>query len=343
MRQLGGKIDSDELKKLELSPNWKDGVFENLEFTKMDVGIWNFPRLLYKQVFDKKGRIPLNKLPIFPLNVKEFDDDKIQYVWFGHSALLLNLKGFKILIDPMLGNNASPIGPIKTERFTDLSVEIIDQLPEIDLLLLSHDHYDHLDLESVLKLQTKVKKIFTALGVARHLIHWGISKDKIHEFDWWDTVNVESISVHFTPSRHFSGRGLRDRFKSLWGGWVLEVEDKKIYFSGDGGYGEHFKEIGRRLGPFDLGFMECGQYNELWHQIHMYPEETVQSAIDAKVNISSIVHWSGFSLSLHPWKEPAQRFTREAERKQLKYNHPLLGKIINIEAQDKNEWWNHFE
>jgi L-ascorbate metabolism protein UlaG (beta-lactamase superfamily) len=343
MKQLGGKINSDELKKFEFSPNWKKGVFQNLEPTQMNIGFRNVPRLLYKQLFDKKGRNPLNKLPILPLNEQTLDDSKIQYVWFGHSALLLNLKGYKVLIDPMLGNNVSPIAPFKTERFTDLTLEIIDQLPEVDLLLLSHDHYDHLDLDSIVKLQSKVKKIFSALGVARHLIHWGITKDKIHEFDWWDTANIESIKIHFTPSRHFSGRGLSDRFKSLWGGWVIEMEGKKIYFSGDGGYGDHFKEIGERLGPFDLGFMECGQYNEMWHQIHMYPEETVQSAIDAKVNISCIVHWSGFSLSLHPWKEPAQRFTKEAERLQLQYTHPILGKINDLETQEKNEWWNHFE
>lgn len=343
MRQLGGKIDSEELKKLESSSNWKNGRFQNLEFTKMDIGLSNFPRLLYKQLFDKKGRLPLKKLPLLPLDGQTFDDSKIQYVWFGHSALLLNLKGYKVLIDPMLGNNASPIGPINTKRFTDLSLEIIEQLPDIDLLLLSHDHYDHLDMESVLKLKSKTKKVFAAMGVARHLNKWGIPKDIVTEFDWWDVAERENIRVHFTPSRHFSGRGLRDRFKSLWGGWVIEMEGQKIYFSGDGGYGAHFKEVGERLGPFDLGFMECGQYNELWHQIHMYPEEAVQSSIDAQVNISCIVHWSGFALSLHPWKEPAQRFVKSAKEKKLKYNHPELGKIQSIEAQNTEEWWNNFD
>ena len=195
--------------------------------------------------------------------------------------MLMRVNNKTILIDPMLGPDAAPIAPFKSKRFSESTLSLIDQFPEIDLLLLSHDHYDHLDLASIKKLKPKVKQYYVALGCGRHLEHWGIDPVQIREFDWWDNASFEAINITFTPSRHFSGRGLRDRFKSLWGGWVFKTETESIYFSGDGGYGKHFKEVGEKLGPFDFGIMECGQYNEQWHQIHMYPEEAIQAAIDA--------------------------------------------------------------
>ncbi len=156
------------------------------------------------------------------------------------------------------------------------TLNLVEQLPTLDAILLTHDHYDHLDLESIRRLKNKTENWLVALGVGRHLEKWGIPKNSITEFGWWQKVDFLGIEITATPSRHFSGRGPFDRAKSLWCGWVFKSANHAIYWSGDGGYGEHFKEIGERLGPFDWGFMECGQYNERWHQIHMYPEDRHQ-------------------------------------------------------------------
>jgi L-ascorbate metabolism protein UlaG (beta-lactamase superfamily) len=185
----------------------------------------------------------------------------------------------------------------------------------------------------------KVSQYYVALGTARHLIDWGVDEDKITEFDWWDNDSFADISITFTPSRHFSGRGLTDRAKSLWGGWVFKTNTESIYWSGDGGYGDHFKEVGSRLGPFDFGMMECGQYNENWHQIHMYPEEAVQAALYAGVKKAMPVHWAGFALAQHHWKDPIERFTAEAKLEGLEILTPRIGEQFSYTAQDKGRWW----
>jgi L-ascorbate metabolism protein UlaG (beta-lactamase superfamily) len=254
------------------------------------------------------------------------------------------MDGMNILIDPMLGPDASPIAPISTKRFSPNSLDVIDNLPNIDLVLMTHDHYDHLDLASIKKLMPRVDSWIVGLGISRHLEKWGVSAKNITELDWWDATELKGIQFTYTPSRHFSGRGVTDRAKSLWGGWAIKGMEKKIYWSGDGGYGPHFKEIGEKLGPFHWGFMECGQYNENWHAIHMYPEESVQAAIDAKVNITTPVHWGAFSLALHHWKEPVERYMAQAERLEVQVRTPRIGEIMKL--NDKNEtysWWNEID
>ncbi|MCL4170730.1 UNVERIFIED_CONTAM: hypothetical protein GTU68_010107 [Idotea baltica] len=210
-------------------------------------------------------------------------------------------------------------------------------------MLLTHDHYDHLDLDSLEKLTPKVSQYYVALGCARHLIKWGVEEGKIKEFDWWDAQDFEGINITFTPTRHFSGRGLKDRAKSLWGGWVFKTAEERIYFSGDGGYGEHFKEVGERLGPFDFGIMECGQYNENWHQIHMYPEEAIQATLDAQVAKVMAVHWAGFSLAQHSWKEPIERFTKAAEEKGIPVLTPFIGEQFLYTDSTQENWWSALE
>lgn len=343
-KQFGGKLTGDLIKKFEKSPNWKDGQFMNLEETSMDVNLLSMPKLLYKQIFESAGRSPKEPIPVQAFNQEEFlaPSEKAKFIWYGHSVVLMRINNKTLLIDPMLGPDAAPIAPFKSKRFSENTLELIDEFPEIDLLLLSHDHYDHLDLASMKKLMPKVKQYFVALGCARHLVHWGVNASQIEEFDWWHSSVFEGMEITFTPSRHFSGRGLRDRFKSLWGGWVFKTENESIYFSGDGGYGEHFKEVGKRLGPFDFGFMECGQYNKLWHQIHMYPEEAIQAAKDAGVQKSMAVHWAGFALAQHSWQEPIERFMDSANNAQASVITPKPGELFAIEDSVTAHWWkNH--
>ncbi len=340
--QFGAKVSPEDLKRYEESPNWKHGKFQNLEETSMSFSFWDVPKLLYKQFSNTKIRKPKAPIEILNFNKEQFlkNSDEIKFIWYGHSALLLRLNNKTILIDPMLGSNSAPIAPSPNKRFSENTLTFIDEFPEIDLLLMSHDHYDHLDYDSIEKLKSKTKLYYVALGVKRHLVKWGVDANLIFEMDWWDHKVFKEIDIHFTPSRHFSGRGISDRSKSLWGGWVLKHKNQNIWFSGDGGYGKHFKEIGKRLGPFDFAFMECGQYNEKWQMIHMFPEECVQAAIDAKVTKAMPVHWAAFTLAFHTWQEPVEGFVEHAQKKKLEFCVPLLGELVELNADFKQlKWW----
>ena len=335
-KQFGSKPSSTDISKYSLSPQWNGKGFVNAVNTKIDVNFFTLPKLLYRQFCKKENREPATKLPSRPFNRVEFEksDSCMKGIWYGHSAVLMRLDNAVVFIDPMLGPDAAPISPFSINRFSDNTLSIIDDLPEIDLVLISHDHYDHLDYASISKLSIKTKHFFVAMGVARHLKGWGIEASKITEFDWWDKRSFNEMEITFTPTRHFSGRGLRDNGKGLWGGWAFKTAQGKIWFSGDGGYGEHFKEIGKRLGPFDLAFMECGQYNELWHQIHMYPEESIQAAIDANAKKVIPVHWGAFSLAQHSWTDPAERFVNEAKNKGMDYCLPALGEVFDGQIEE---------
>ncbi len=341
-KEFGGKITKELKLKLSKSSNWKKTRFKNLVKTKIDINLFNLPGLLYRQFFKTKGRSPSSPIPIKPLDLSFFDDDaeSFKFVWFGHSAVLLNIGGKIIFIDPMMGNDASPIASFNLKRFSIKVLDILDELPNIDLLLLSHDHYDHLDFSSIQKLKSKVLNYWVPLGAKRHLLEWGVHNEKVIEFDWWDNSVIDNIEITFTPSRHLGGRMLRDRDKTLWGGWTIKSKIGSVFFSGDGGYGDHFKTIGNKLGPFDIGFMECGQYDKLWHQIHMFPNESVQAGQDSYVKEIIPVHWAGFSLALHHWKAPVDDFIVAADERSCKWSVPFLGEIVTVKDWRKqSRWW----
>tara|TARA_B100000809_G_scaffold88156_2_gene86547 strand:+ start:6781 stop:7833 length:1053 start_codon:yes stop_codon:yes gene_type:complete len=339
--QFGGKVTKELQNQYEQSENWKDGKFQNLEETNMDIHLGKVPEIIYKQ-FTKKDQKPKTNLPIIPFDKTAFlaTADIAKFIWYGHSVVLMRLNNKTILIDPMLGSDTTPIAPFENKRFSENSLSFIDSFPEIDLLLLTHDHYDHLDYDSIQKLKYKTKKYFVATGVKRHLVRWGVNADLITEFDWWNDKMFEDIKITFTPTRHFSGRGLTDRAKSLWGGWVLKTEKENFWFSGDSGYGDHFKKIGEQLGPFDFAFMECGQYNEDWRSIHMFPDESVQAALDANVKKGMPVHWASFSLSYqHTWTDPAEEFVKYSKESTFDYMLPRLGELFNYSETIQEEWW----
>lgn len=339
--QFGGKVTKALKLEYSKSKNWKDGKFHNLETTNFGLPISKIPLYIYKQL--SKGKAdPQEPLPVLPLDLEQFKkaSDKTKIVWYGHSAILLNMDGTIILIDPMLGYNTTPIAPMANKRFSLNTLDLIDNFPEIDVILLSHDHYDHLDFDSIKKLTGKTKQFIVALGLKRHLVRWGVSPELITEMDWWQQTNVSDIQLTFTPTRHFSGRRLRDRDQSLWGGWAIKNKNENIWFSGDGGYGNHFKEIGEKLGPFDFGFMECGQYNDLWKIIHLFPDEAIKAAKDAQVKKIMPVHWCGFSLSFqHGWTEPAEEFFEEATKNNIDFILPQLGQLFDIHSTQKTKWW----
>lgn len=337
--QFGGRPTPDDLERYSQSPQWKKGVFLNQSLTTMDVSLSSMPGLLKEIMTGRKKRQPATPLEVRKLDSKQFEDEMDKFVWYGHSTVLFRISGKNVLIDPMFGPDASPIGPMRTRRFSKSSLEWIDDLPQLDLVLLTHDHYDHLDYYSILKLKDKTDTFWVALGAKRHLVKWEIPEHKIKEFDWWEETEFDALRIVFTPSRHFSGRGPFDRAKSLWGGWVIQSNTRKIYWSGDGGYDSHFKEVGEKYGPFDWGFMECGQYNEKWHQIHMYPEEAVRASQDSRVKKAIPVHWGAFSLALHNWTEPAERFYKKASEDEIQTCYPPLGQIIVPGKEPSEPWW----
>lgn len=340
-KQFGGKVTKELTQQYSKSKNWRKGSFQNLERTNLSGNLFDLPKIIYKQLSTKEGRNPEQPLPVIPFNKKEFlaPSEKSKLIWYGHSVVLMRINEKTLLIDPMLGPDTTPIAPLPTKRFSENTLDLIDDFPEIDLMLLTHDHYDHLDYASIQKLKQKTKKYFVSLGIKRHLVSWGVQANLITEFDWWDTQDFENINITFTPTRHFSGRGLTDRSKTLWGGWVFATLKEKIWFSGDGGYGNHFKEIGKQCGPFDFAMMECGQYNHDWHHVHLFPEEAIQAALDAGAKKMMPVHWGGFALSYqHTWQQPPADFMQAAVQQQLDFLLPPLGKIFETTDVLKGKW-----
>lgn len=341
--QFGARLSKGEKETFQKSKHWKKGKFQNLTKTTMDIKLGSVPGLIKENIKGKKSREPVKNIPILPFRNDVFKKEgRPKFIWYGHATLLLQIEGVNILIDPMFGPDASPIGPVRTRRFSGNSLQVMRTLPPVGLILFTHDHYDHLDFESMRYLSRGASKFLVPLGVGRHLLHWGISKDRITEFDWWDEIDLLGLELIFTPSRHFSGRGLFDRSTSLWGGWVIKNEKHRIYWSGDGGYGDHFKVIGEKFGPFDWGFLECGQYNERWHQIHMYPEEAVKVANEVRVQTAIPFHWGAFSLALHHWTDPVERFVSEAKRLQQAYLCPRPGEVITMGHQEVVTWWEDY-
>ncbi len=274
--EFGGKPSMTQQATYNQLDHYTDGTFVNLIPTSMDM---SFRKM--SSIFGDYIRGVPRGVPDFPLPVETIDsvsiadrpDTVTRLTWFGHSAVLLEIDGKNVLLDPMLGDVPAPHPWLGQKRFSDSLPIAIEQLPSIDAVLISHDHYDHLNYGSIQKLKEKVQDFYVPLGVGAHLRTWGVAEEAIHELNWWDETQHDHLGLVFAPSQHFSGRGLTDRNTTLWGSWIIQGNEEKLYFSGDGGYGPHFAEIGERYGPFDLAMMECGQYDERWAQIHMMPEE----------------------------------------------------------------------
>jgi len=290
-----------------------------------------------------KSLIPVQKID--SLDIATRPDTVTRITWFGHSAFLLEIEGKNILIDPMFGDTPSPHPWLGRKRFTNgLPIEI-EKLPVIDAVIFSHDHYDHLDYGSIQKLKTKVNHFYTPLGLGMHLIEWGVPRETIHELNWWDEIQHEELTFKCAPARHFSGRGLGDRFSTLWASWVITGKDHNIYFSGDSGYAQHFKTIGEKYGPFDFAMMECGQYDQRWSEIHMMPEETAQAAMDLNAKTFMPIHWGAFVLALHTWKDPIERVTKKAAELGIPITTPRIGEPILLQVDEKphSRWWEEIE
>jgi L-ascorbate metabolism protein UlaG (beta-lactamase superfamily) len=344
--QFGKQPSGARLERIKKSPNYKqymrkgDGAFQNESFTPDLTEGSSYLKVITKFFFGKsKYNTPGATIPSQKTDLLHLNPDENVLVWFGHSSYFMQIDGKRFLVDPVFSGSASPIH-FTTPSFKGTDVYKVEDLPEIDYLLLSHDHYDHLDYETILKLKPKVKKIITGLGTGEHFEYWGYDPQLIHENDWNETIDLgNGFKVTATPARHFSGRQF-SRNKALWVSMVVQTPTLKIFVGGDSGYDKHFKKIGEEYGPFDLALLECGQYNEAWKYIHMMPEETVTAAKELNARHLMPVHWAKFSLALHDWNEPILRAAAEARKQHMPLVTPVIGQKVDLKAPGIfPEWW----
>lgn len=279
-------------------------------------------------------------IPVLPLSADLLNQDKSDAVYrLGHSTILLRIDQDLILLDPVFSDRASPVQWMGPKRFHQPPISI-EQIPNIKAVIISHDHYDHLDKQAIIALNDKVEHFITPLKVGQHLRDWGVDESKIIELDWWQSTQIETLTITATPSQHFSGRGLFDKDETLWASWVVKGWESKVYFSGDSGYFNGFKEIGERLGPFNLTLIETGAYNELWPEIHMFPEQSLQAHIDLKGEAMLPIHNGTFDLSLHNWYEPLQRISELAAEQNINLLTPMFGESVHLQTPTRTtNWW----
>ncbi|MCF2857096.1 MBL fold metallo-hydrolase [Pseudoalteromonas sp. SMS1] len=323
------------------STQYKNGKFYNTNEVeqpglKKTLGI--FWRFITEPKQDPIPNIPLPMVQQSPDMLAQLSDDQVHMVKLGHSSVLLKVFGEYWLLDPVFSKRASPFSFAGPERFHEAPISLND-LPPIDRILISHNHYDHLDKESILSLMNKTKEIFVPLGVEGDLEQWGVDSNKVKVFDWWQEHGDKTSLVAFVPTQHFSGRGLGDGNKTLWGSWVIKAADQSIYFSGDSGYFDGFKEIGRRYGPFNYTFIETGAYDKDWADIHMTPEQSVQAHIDLNAEVMLPIHNGTFDLAFHAWYEPLERVTTAAAQKNIIINTPIVGEVITAGEPHNNAFW----
>lgn len=329
------------LSTLERSPNYQHGEFINLVETRVDTGNSSFFSNLLSFIMNSNPRLkPDTPLPVLHTDLKSLSLRQDVVIWLGHSSFYIQLNGKRILIDPVFSTNASPV-PQTNVAFKGSAIYTAADMPSIDILLITHDHWDHLDYATLLALRDKVGDVVTGLGVGAHLVHWGYQENRIHEADWNDDVNIAAgLKIHVLPARHFSGRWLT-RNQTLWVSLVLETPKHRLYFSGDSGYGPHFRDIGQRFGGFDLVALDMGQYDKRWANIHMFPEEAAQAADDLRTNALIPAHVGRFSLAAHDWDEPFNRIARSSESRSWHLLTPEVGEIMWLDRKNQHfrQWW----
>lgn len=337
-----GKLPSgDRLLKIKQSANYKNGSFQNINHTPdltEGVGYWAVGKEFF---FGKKVRIrPTDEIPSIKTDLLQLDVDKDVLVWFGHSSYFMQVDGKRILVDPVLSGSATPM-PIGVRAFAGTDIYTVDDLPEIDFLFISHDHWDHLDYETIKKLKPKIKKVICGLGVGAHLEHWGYDNAKIIEKDWNEKIELtDHFTVHTVSTRHFSGRGIV-RNKTLWISYVLQTPTLQIFIGGDSGYDSHFETIGKQFGAFDLVILENGQYDSHWRYIHLMPDEILKVAKQLHAKRILPVHSSKFVLGNHPWDEPLELITKNNETEKLNIITPIIGEQVDLKdtSQKFSSWW----
>lgn len=292
--------------------------------------------------FKKSPNSPIHEIPKVELKKNDFTSVPSSYAlyWLGHSSAIVELDGLRLLIDPVL-ENAGPFPGI-ARRFTSSPISR-HELPEVDAVLITHDHYDHLEMETMKFLKDRNIRFVTPSGVGARLQGWGVAKEKITELGWDESVSVGSIKITACPGIHYSGRSGKDRNKTLWAGYAIRGKEKNIFWSGDSGYGEHFKRIGERYGPFNLACVEIDGWNAGWPNTHLFPEEAVAVCEDVQAGLLLPVHWGVFDLALHPWNESIETVWRLAIGRGIGMVTPMMGEKVVPGETNSRKWWKETE
>ncbi|WP_052122351.1 MBL fold metallo-hydrolase [Chelonobacter oris] len=339
---FGGKPDAASQAKIAASPNFNGEIFLNQESTTIQSTDGKQPSMidwLSSVLNPPEGKQPSQPLPSVTLDKSAVINNS--FTWFGHSSVLFKTADLTIITDPVF-YRASPLF-FGGKPFAVSNPTTTAALPPLDIVLISHDHYDHLDQRAIREIDHKVGHYYVPLGVKGHLQRWGIADEKVTELDWYDSVSVPAVNgelkLTLAPARHFSGRNFNTRSSTLWGSWVIKSPNLSLYFNADSGYGKHFREIAEQYGPFDLAFVENGAYDPNWALIHMSPEQAVQAALDLQTNVAVPIHWAKFDLAYHTWQDPIIRFLAAAKDKPITTATPKIGQTFTLENLPQDRWW----
>lgn len=335
----GTAATGSRLDRMQRSPQWHGETFGN-ELARVDGSYWEMLRLQ----FVKTHSFPDEPIKIQPRKRSDFDEPPqtgLRVTWFGHSSFLVEIDGRRILVDPVWGERASPLSWAGPQRFFEPPMPL-DQLPELDAIVISHDHYDHLDYPTVVQLRESNVPWLVPLGIGAHLEYWGVPAAQIIELDWWQQSQLGDVTLTCTPARHFSGRSLlfADQNATLWAGWAIKGPKHNVFYSGDTALHPEFDDIGTRLGPFDLTLMETGAYNALWADVHLGPEQAVIAHQMVRGKVMLPVHWGMFDLAVHNWTEPVERVIQAAEAAGVTLVLPRPGGWVEpTQGAFVDQWW----
>lgn len=339
--KFGKKPSGKRLQNLQKSPNYKYGKFQNISHTPNLTEGANFFGVFYQFFFKRNPtRIPNKEIPSIKTNLLNLSIDQDVLIWFGHSSYFIQLDGKRILVDPVLSGDASPL-PGFNKSFNGSDIYGIADFPEIDYLFITHDHYDHLDYKTIRDIRPKIKQVICGLGTGSHLERWGYSHHIILEKDWHETFELaKGFMVSTTSARHFSGRGFI-RNNTLWLSFVLQTPTHKLFIGGDSGYDTHFNDIGNKYGPFDLAILENGQYDLNWRYIHALPDEVLRAAEELKAKKIFPVHSGKFALANHSWDEPLAKITTLNKNVNIPLITPMIGEVVYLKdnQQQFKQWW----
>lgn len=332
---FGGSATGERLARMKQSPQYVDDHFENTP-PQVPYNLW----VNIQDRWHATNRFPPSAFPVIRPRVTEPQDSILSATWLGHATVLIDIDGLRVLTDPMLSEFAFPVEFVAPQRLNRSPIAL-NELPSVDIVTISHDHYDHLDMQTIQHLAAGGSHFFVGLGIGAHLEVWNVPVEQIHEMDWWEKASFKGFNIHCMPARHYSGRKAPNN-STLWSSWVVEGPVNTIYHSGDSGYSPHFKQIGERVGHIDIAFIKIGDYgmDESWRDIHMVPEHSVQASLDLKASVMFPIHWGTFVLSNHPWDEPIHRATAAAATQEVNLVTPRLGERYQHDFPYVSEdWW----